>query len=270
MIRSLLPRALPRRQSALIRRLLREGKTRAREGVFVLEGAKFCEEAIRHHPQTVVSLILSPRYLRTEDDAGRTARARLPVAQFVCSDASFATLSDVQAPQGVMAVIRQPRWDERRVLEQPKIMGIYGDRLQDPANVGAIIRTAAALDLAGVWLSPDSADPFGPKAVRAASGAVLSLPVFREADIRDLARRRCAIYSALVPSPDAVSLQSLRAVPPRIMIAVGNEGEGLAQDIVRLSTVKFTIPLSKGVESLNVAATAAIAAFYLSALQANA
>ncbi len=260
---------LTRRQSTLIRRLLRDGKARAREGAFVVEGAKSCEEAIRHRPQTVVSLILSPQYLHMEDDAGRTARVRLTIPQFVCSDATFAALSDVPAPQGVMAVIRQPRWDETRVLEQPKIMGIYGDRLQDPANVGAIIRTAAALDLTGVWLSPDSADPFGPKAVRAASGAVLSLPVFREADIRDLARRRCSIYSALVPSPDTVSLRSLRAVPSRLMIAVGNEGEGLAQDIVRLSTVKFTIPLSKRVESLNVAATAAIAAFYLSALQAG-
>jgi len=234
-----------------------------------VEGAKSCEEAIRHRPQTVVSLILSPQYLHMEDDVGRTARVGLTVPQFVCSDATFATLSDVPAPQGIMAVICQPRWDETRVLEQPKLMGIFGDRLQDPANVGAIIRTAAALDLTGVWLSPDSADPFGPKAVRAASGAVLSLPVFREADIRDLARHRCSIYSALVPSPDTVSLRSLRAVPSRLMIAVGNEGEGLAQDIVRLSTVKFTIPLSKGVESLNVAATAAIAAFYLSTLQAN-
>lgn len=236
----------------------------------MLEGTKFCEEVMHRHPQAIESLILSPQYLRMEDDAGRMARARLSVPQFVCSDATFATLSDVQAPQGVMAVVRRPRWDETRVLEQPKIMGIYGDRLQDPANVGAIIRTAAALDLTGVWLSPDSADPFSPKAVRAASGAVLSLPVFREVDVRALTRRRCAIYSAMVPSPQTVSLRCLRSVPSRLLIAVGNEGEGLAKDIAHLSTVKFAIPLAKGVESLNVAATVAIAAFYLSTLQVGA
>jgi len=74
------------------------------------------------------------------------------------------------------------------------------------------------------------------------------------------------MYSALALSPGAVPLRNIQSIPRRLMIAVGNEGEGLAEDVVKRSVVKFTIPMANAVESLNVAATAAIAAFYLSAL----
>lgn len=261
---------LTRRQSTLIRLLLHDKKTRVQEGAFVLEGVKPCRDLIRQHPQAILSLILSPRYLQTEDDAERTARSRLAVRQFTCSDAGFDKLSDVESPQGVLAVVRQPQWDETSLLGQARVLGFYGDRLRDPANVGAIIRTAAALNLTGVWLSPDSADPFGSKVVRAAAGTLLTIPVFRGVDPRVFAQHRCSIYSTLVPSPSTVPLKTIQAIPRRLVIAVGNEGEGVAEDIVDLSAVTFSIPLFREVESLNVAATAAIAAFYLSGLPAEA
>ena len=258
--------ALTRRQSTLIRLLLHDKDTRVQEGAFVLEGAKSCIDLICRHPQTILSLTMSPRYLRAEDDTGRAARSKLVARQFSCSDAVFDKLSDVEAPQGVLAVVRQPKWDESRLLGQARVLGIYGDRLRDPANVGTIIRTAAALNLTGVWLSSDSADPFGPKVVRAAAGAVVTLPIFRVSDPRIFAKHQCLMYSALVPSSETVPLRSIRTVPGRLMIAVGNEGEGLAEHIVTLSAVRFAIPMAREVESLNVAATAAISAFYLSGL----
>ncbi|OQW64044.1 MAG: hypothetical protein BVN28_03685 [Nitrospira sp. ST-bin4] len=257
---------LTQRQRALIRLLLRDKNTRIEEGAFVLEGAKSCLDAICRHPQAIISLTMAPRYLQTESDEGRQARSTLAVRQYTCSDAVFDQLSDVEAPQGLLAVVRQPQWDESRLLGQARVLGIYGDRLRDPANVGAIIRTAAALNLTGVWLSPDSADPFGPKVVRAAAGTVVTLPVFRGSDAGVFEKHRCVMYSALAPSPGAVSLMDIRAIPHRLMIAVGNEGEGLAEHIVKRSAVRFTIPLAREVDSLNVAATAAISAFYLSAL----
>lgn len=261
--------ALPRRHGVLIRELLRDKQVRIQEGAFIIEGAKSCRDLIRHHPQAILSLTLSPRYLDTEDAKARAARVALKARQFTCSDAVFDRLSDVEAPQGILAVVRQPQWDERRLLEQPKVLGVFGDRLRDPANVGTIIRTAAALNLTGFWLTSDSADPFGPKVVRAAAGTVLTLPVFYGADPRRLIDHGCRIYSALVPQPGTVSLRSIQAVPRRLVIALGNEGEGLADGILGLTTVRFAIPLARGVESLNVSATAAIAAFYLSEMPAS-
>lgn len=262
--------ALTRRQSALIRLLLHDRKTREQEGAFILEGAKSCRDLIRLHPQAIRSLILCPRYLSTEDRAEQAARSQLAAGQFMCPDTLFDTLSDVEAPQGVLAVVRQPQWNEAIILGQDRILGLYGDRLRDPANVGAIIRTAAALNLTGVWLSPGSADPFGPKVVRAAAGAVLTIPIFRGADTRPFEDHQCRIYSAVVPSADTVLLRSIRTIPRRLVIALGNEGEGLAKDILDGSSMKLAIPLARDVESLNVAATAAIAAFYLSALPIDA
>lgn len=261
--------ALTRRQHTLIRELLNDRRVRIQERAFVVEGAKSCRDLIQHHPQAILSLTVSSRYLDTEDTKARAARVALNVRQFTCADTVFDRLSDVETPQGVLAVVRQPQWDERGLLEQPRVLGVLGDRLRDPANVGTIIRTAAALNLSGLWLTSDSADPFSPKVVRASAGTVLTLPVFFGADPQSLVNYGCRMYSALLPQPGAVSLRSIRAIPPRLVIAVGNEGEGLADNIVGLSTARFAIPLANAVESLNVATTVAIAAFYLSELPSS-
>lgn len=259
--------ALPRAEASLIRQLLHDKKTRSREGAFVLEGIKACLDLIHRHPESIQSLIVSPRFLRVETETDRRARVRLPACQFVCPDAGFERLTDVETPQGIVAVVRRPQWDEAQVLGRRSVLGIYGDRLQDPANVGAIIRTAAALDLSGVWFSADSADHFSPKVVRATAGTILSLPVFHTRDFRTFSSYGCEIYSAVLASTDRVPIRSIRTIPRRLMIAVGNEGAGLDQDLVKASRVKFSIPVAEGVESLNVAATAAISAFYFSALR---
>jgi TrmH family RNA methyltransferase len=258
---------LTRVLGSLIRQLLRDKKARSKESAFVVEGAKSCLDLIRRHPQSICSLIVSPRYLHIEADADRRRRTTLPARQFMCPDADFEKLTDVEMPQGMLAVVRQPRWDEEQVFKRSRVFGIYGDRLQDPANVGAIIRTAAALNLSGVWLSADSADHFSPKVIRATAGTILSLPVFHTRDFLAFSSCGCQIYSAVLPSAGIIPIRSIRTIPGRLMIAVGNEGAGLAPDIVKASRVRFFIPLAEGVESLNVAATAAIAAFHFSGLR---
>jgi RNA methyltransferase, TrmH family len=260
---------LTRAQGSLIRQLLREKTVRSNEGAFVVEGARHCLDLISQHPQAIRSVLVSPSYLRVETDTDRATRSKLLARQFLCSDLVFKQLTDVKLPQGILAVVEQPRWDEGHVLNRPRILGIYGDRLQDPANVGAIIRTAAALNLSGVWLSHDSADHFSPKVVRATAGTLLGLPIFRSADLRTVTLSECRIYSAVLSSADRVHIREIRTVPSRLIIAVGNEGAGLSSEIMKASQVRFSIPLSEGVESLNVAATVAISAFYFSGLPSD-
>ncbi|HEU5091715.1 MAG TPA: RNA methyltransferase [Nitrospira sp.] len=259
--------ALTRAQASLIRQLLRDKKTRSKEGAFVLEGTKACLDLIHRHSQSILSLVVSPRFLCVEGEADRRVRMKLHARQFVCPDAGFEKLTDVEMPQGILAVVRQPGWDEAKVFGRTSVLGIYGDRLQDPANVGAIIRTAAALNLSGLWLSPDSADHFSPKVVRATAGTILSLPIFYTRNFQAFSSYGCEIYSAVLAAADIVPIRSIQTIPSRLMIAVGNEGAGLAPDVVKVSNVRFSIPLAKGVESLNVAATAAISAFYFSGLR---
>ena len=259
-------RALSRAQGSLIRQLLREKRVRSREDSFVVEGAKSCRDLMTRYPQAIRTVLVSPNYLRAETDADRTRRSHLSAQQFLCSDLVFEQLTDVEMPQGILAVVQQPQWNEAQVLERSSVIGIYGDRLRDPANVGAIIRTAAALNLSGVWLSADSADHFNPKVVRATAATLLSLPVFRTPDLRTFSTYGCDIYSTVLSSADRVPIRNIRNKPRRLMIAVGNEGVGLSPEIVKASAVRFFIPLAEEVESLNVAATVAISAFYLSGL----
>ncbi len=257
---------LTRAQGSLIRQLLREKTVRSNEGAFVVEGVTHCLDLIAHHPQAIQSLLVSPSYLRVETDRDRAIRSGLLAQQFLCSDLVFERLTDVETPQGILAVVQQPKWDERRVLGRSRILGIYGDRLRDPANVGAIVRTAAALNLSGVWLSHDSADHFSPKVVRTMAGTLLNLPIFRTMDFHSVASSECEIYSAVLSAADRVPIRDIRTVPSRLIIAVGNEGMGLSLDIMKASRVRFCIPLAERVESLNVAATVAISAFYFSGL----
>jgi TrmH family RNA methyltransferase len=263
-------RPLTKAHAALIRHLLHEKKTRQSEGAFVIEGAHACRDIIQSYPDQILSLVAAPQYLQSEDVAARAARAVLAVPQFTCSDLAFEKLSDVDVPQGIVAVVRQPRWSEADLGAQARLLGVYGERLQDPANVGTIIRTAAALNLTGVWLSPDSVDCFHPKVVRATAGALLALPVFQHAALEAFSQSGCSLYAAVVSSPDAVSIRAITAIPARTVIAVGNESQGLAQETVAAAQVRFTIPLSRGVESLNVAATLAMTAFYFSELPVTA
>ena len=175
----------------------------------------------------------------------------------------FSALSDVDSPQGILAVVRKPRWNEDRVLGQPKLFGMYCEHLQDPTNVGAIVRTAAALNIDALWLTTESADIYNPKVVRASAGAVLSLPIFVTRTVGELTSRGIELFAAVAGGSEAVGMETLRSLPSRLLVAVGNESRGLSADTIKQAACLFTIPLSRHVESLNVAATAAIALYYL-------
>jgi TrmH family RNA methyltransferase len=250
----------------LVRHLLQDKKSRLSEGAFVIEGAHACRDLILFFSQQIISLTVSTRYLEQEDDESRAARNTLRATQYSCPDETFEKLSDVDMPQGILAVVRLPKWNEGDVLAQGRVLGVYGERLQDPTNVGTIIRTAAGLGLSGVWLSSDSVDCFHPKVVRGTAGGILALPVFQGAELSPLTASGCALYAAIVSSPGACDLRSITVRAPRSIIAVGNESQGLSAATIALSAYKYSIPLERGIDSLNVATTAAISSYYFSGL----
>lgn len=259
-------RPLPRAYAAFIRQLSRERRVRASEAAFVVEGIRACGDLIRSYPNQIRSVVVSSAYLRQEATAGRADRALLDVVQYSCSDEIFTKLSDVEAPQGLLVVVHMPTWTEADGLGCPQLLGVYGERLQDPANVGTIIRTAAGLGLSGVWLSKDSIDCYHPKVVRGTAGAILAMPVFQGVTLSNLSEAGCSIYAAVVSGDDAVELTAVRNRAARSIIAVGNESQGLDPVTVSAATCRFSIPLTNRVESLNVAASVAIAAYHFAGL----
>ncbi len=257
---------LTRAQGSYIRELLQERRVRAAEGAFIVEGAHAVRDLLTRYPEQIITIVTAEGYLLKEGEGDRLVGLPVSVQQYSCPDSQFSKLSDLEAPQGILAVVRQPTWDEPAILRQPTALGIFGEQLQDPANVGAIIRTAAALNVSALWLTPESADIYHPKVVRSTSGALLALPIFFTKDVSGLIQQGCQIFTAEVAGGGTVLIDEIRQVPRKLVFAVGNESRGLSSQIRTQATTRFTIPLSRDVESLNVAATVAIATFYFSRL----
>lgn len=232
----------------------------------MVEGAHAVRDLLTRHPEQILTIVTASGYLDKEKRNDRLLRLTASTQQYSCPDLQFSKLSDLDTPQGILAVVRQPTWDEEEVLGQPSVLGIFGEQLQDPANVGAIIRTAAALNVSALWLTPESADVFHPKVVRATSGVLLVLPIFAAKDVFGLIRQGCQIFAAETAGEGVGSIDEIHQAPRKLVLAFGNESRGLSAQILDQATSRFTIPLNCGVESLNVAASVAIATFFFSRL----
>lgn len=261
-----IPRRLPAAKAKLIRDLVRNKAVRDRERTLVLEGEKPIGELLRE-PASLLAVIVAESRLARRDALLRQALAQGTTPVYACRDSAFDTLSDVRTPSGLLALVSQPIWNQEAILARPEVLGLYGEVLQDPTNVGAVVRSALAFGLDAVWLSSDSADIFNPKVLRASAGAVLKLPVFYLQDLAVLLQHHCAVYAAEPGARKGRPLQSFTSLPARTVVALGNESRGLAPETLDRATAAFHIPIVPELESLNVAAAAAIAAFYFSGLR---
>lgn len=158
----------------------------------------------------------------------------------------FDSLSETNTPQGVLGLFERPQ--ERDVFARRDSITVALDGVQDPGNVGTIIRLAAAFDASGVAVLPGCADPFGPKAIRASAGAILSVPI-ANVTAAQIADRSLFASDGNGPPVDP---------PVRDAVLVfGSEGAGVSADLLRRAKL-IGISMSDRVESLNVAAAAAI------------
>jgi len=262
-------RTISRRQIQYIRELLSTKRTRDQEGVFVLEGAKPILELLRSAPDQVVEVVVTSNFLDRHTSSERKQVLEASGRVYSCPMERFSPLSDVDSSQGILALVRRPTWDQQTILARPRLLGVYGDRLQDPTNLGSIIRTAAALDIGGLWLTAHSVDVFNPKVVRATAGTLFRLPIFLHAELQDLVQAGCTVLAADSAHRDSISLRSIHSLPARTIVALGSEGQGLSPATLQAARTRLTVPLRKGVESLNVAAAAAMILYHLSGLPSS-
>ncbi|MBM4133768.1 MAG: RNA methyltransferase [Nitrospira sp.] len=245
-----------------IRSLVKQKKERNREKAFVLEGEKPILELLESDTQALLALVIGETRLSQADAGLRQTLRRQSVPIHTCRDSVFDSLSDVTSPSGILAVVQQPAWDQKAILGRPLSLGLYGETLQDPANVGAIVRTALGFGLDALWLSADSADVFNPKVVRATAGCILKLPVFYIKDVAELADQGCMLLASVPAGKASRPITDLTDLPERSVLAFGNESRGLSDATLQQAAIRFHIPVTQAIESLNVAASAAIAAFY--------
>ena len=208
---------------------------------------KRIREAVREHDREIV--IEGPKAVTDAIAGGWKAIAVITRGVDVTNEV-FDSLSETRQSQGVIGLFERPHSSASSILSRHDAVIVALDGVQDPGNVGTIVRLAAAFDAAGVLLLPGCADAFGPKAIRSSAGAILNVPVaaITAAELLDCG---LPLFAA-----DA-SGKSINPPPAGAVLIFGNEGVGVSEELLRRAT-PIAIPMSSRVESLNVASSAAI------------
>jgi RNA methyltransferase, TrmH family len=232
---------------------------REAEGAFLVEGPRAIGQVLAVCPAAVRELLVS-------EGAPAPTGLLVPVRQL--SYRQMDSVSPSRTPQGLLAVVAMPVGSSSDSLPvETSGHVLLCEHVQDPGNVGTLIRSAAAFGFAGVVLSDEAADPFGPKAVQASAGAVVSVWVRRTAGYLKLVDELKAGGYRLAAADLAGDPSSswTRGVAPTLL-ALGSEGRGLSREVLQRADVRFKIAIESGrVESLNVAAAGAIAMYCLAA-----
>ena len=188
------------------------------------------------------------------DRARRSGTEIVEVAETVMN-----ALSPVKSPTGVVARATRPKLDPKVVLKPSPALVLSAIGVQDPGNVGAIIRAAAAAGCTGILVDETSADPWGWKALRASMGSAFHVPVIRNAHVLssiDACKKGGLQIVATVPR-NGTSMYELDFSRPMALL-LGGEGAGLPQTLLKAADARVSIPMSASVESLNVAVAAAL------------
>ncbi|HEX3068460.1 MAG TPA: RNA methyltransferase [Thermoanaerobaculia bacterium] len=208
---------------------------------------KRIRDAIRDHDEEIV--IEGPKAV-----ADAVAAGWVPIKTFArgvdFTAALFDALAETKSPQNVIGLFHRPQSSLNQIFNRDSSVVLALDGVQDPGNVGTIVRLAAAFDANGIVLLPGCADPYSPKAIRSSAGAILSVPVV-SASVEELVKRGWPVVAA-----DA---RGEAGEPPsrRAVIAFGSEGAGLSPTLASAAH-KIAIRMSTRIESLNVATSAAI------------
>lgn len=239
-------------------RLLDSRSARQQEGAFVVEGLRICMEAVGS-PVAIAVAYFSESFAARHPAELAAIAQKAGESRLLC-DTLAARLGDTKSPQGVFCICSalDNRQDLSTIGDTGRLLLLHC--LQDPGNVGTILRTAEALGMDGVLLSEDCPELTSPKVLRATMGGVFRQPASITSDmaasIGELRRQGVAVYAAAL-TPKAIPLGQVN-FPKRCAIVIGNEGNGLPQGIVDACDGAVVIPMAREGQSLNAAAAACI------------
>ncbi|MBX3282140.1 MAG: RNA methyltransferase [Acidobacteria bacterium] len=239
-------------------RQVRDGRDRS---MIFIEGLRLANEALRSDIAIREGFITAE--FQASDAGGALARdlARADIAFSTCSDSAFRSIADTTNPQGIVLLADRPASAdiEDIIASEEPLLFVYCFEVNDPSNLGALLRTAEAAGVSMVILSPRSTDPFTAKALRASMGAALRIPIATGIDLDELKRftkeHRLRSFAA-----DAAGEQNYFDVDlrDRAVIVLGGEANGLPTEVAEACDARVKIPMHEGVESLNLAVSGGI------------
>jgi TrmH family RNA methyltransferase len=230
-------------------RLARSARTRREQSLLVLDGVHLVESYLQAFGADTVQLFVKLSAADHPEVAALSARAPCTILQ----DTLFNEAAPVESPVGILAVAAIPR-----VERNPDTSGfqVLLDGIQDPGNLGAVLRSAAATGATAVHLSRSCADPWSPKALRGGMGAQFHLPVQEHDDLNAAAAAlNCRLVAATMDATQSLFATDLRGP---LGFVIGGEGAGISPGLLASVAERISIPMRAGIESLNVASAAAV------------
>lgn len=234
---------------------LKDKKFRDEAGVYVIEGIKMIKEAIEEKA-SIKKIVICEECLKAGDIEQKIL---YEIAKYDCiyvNSKVYNSLTDVVAPQGILAVIAKPKKGTKIDYDQDIILALDG--IQDPGNLGTILRTADSVNLKQILVTKNTADAYNPKVVRSTMGAILRIKIIETEDLaktlKEAKKNKFKIVATSLDTNDSIYDISYN----KKVIVIGNEANGVSKEIQELADNRVKIPMLGKTESLNASVATGI------------
>ena len=243
--------------------LLQKAKARKEQDVFIVEGSKMFLEA---GEEKILEVYLKEDFLEKEEK-GLLLEKLERTGYEVVSEEVFRKISDTITPQGILAVIRQYHYTPEELWKKENPLLLILEDIQDPGNLGTMVRTAEGAGVDGIIMSKNTVDIYNPKTIRSTMGSVYRMPFYYSEDLQEtikkLQEKEICVYAAHLKGQQFYHKLDYRK---GTAFLIGNEGNGLKEETAQLADCYMKIPMEGQVESLN-AAVASVILMYEAARQ---
>ena len=235
--------------------LMKKAKARREQRVFVVEGIKMYREVPKDR---LVMTYVSESFYEKEENRNLLK----DTAVEVIADHVFDSVSDTRTPQGILCLVRQREYTLKEMLEKEDPLLLVLENLQDPGNLGTIFRTAEGAGVSGIIMSSKTADIYNPKTIRSTMGSLYRMPFLYAGDLKkvlgELREHGICSYAAHLQGSKEYCCQDYRK---GTAFLIGNEGNGLSEELSEQADAYIKISMCGKLESLNAAVAAAVLMF---------
>ncbi|MGN1165881.1 MAG: TrmH family RNA methyltransferase [Lachnospiraceae bacterium] len=239
--------------------LKKKRKLRDTEKVFLVEGIRMFREVPE---EKIAEIYVTESFFNKQHKLIREKSEGSGVPVEILADNVFEYVSDTKTPQGILCVVRQMNYTIREVAGGERPLLLVLDNLQDPGNLGTIVRTAEGAGVTGILMSKDCVDIYNPKTIRSTMGSIYRVPFSYEENlleaIEDLKKKGIHTYAAHLEGACVYDEEDYRRGSA---FFIGNEGNGLREEIAQSAERYIKIPMCGQVESLNAAIAASVLMF---------
>lgn len=237
-----------------------KGKERKATGYYVVEGIRMISEISQ---DDIIGILLTERSLGNEDSLSTIGMEQLKKLPYdYVSESIMKEISETKTPQGILAIVKQKRYRLEDYINQPNPLFIILETLQDPGNLGAIVRTAEGAGATAVIMNRTCVDIYNPKTIRATMGSLLRMPFLYvdelEETINQMKQKGISVYAAHLQGKNTYDRFDYTKGTGFL---IGNEGNGLSNEIAACASNYLKIPMEGQLESLNAAISTGILAY---------